>query len=58
MTVKPFLLDAAPALAAVTVPEIPEVDPYIQVFVLLISAITAVVRFWKSVKKDKQNKNL
>lgn len=56
MTIKPLMLDTAPAILAVSATEIPNIDPYIQVFVLIASAITAVIRLWKSIKSDSNPK--
>jgi hypothetical protein len=50
------MLDTAPAILAVSATEIPNLDPYIQVFVLIASAITAVIRLWKSIKSDSNPK--
>ena len=56
MTIKPLLLDSAPAILAVSATEIPNIDPYIQVFVLIASAVTAIIRLWKSIKSDSNPK--
>jgi len=56
MTIKPLLLDSAPAILAVSATEIPNIDPYVQVFVLIASAITAIIRLWKSIKSDSNPK--
>lgn len=56
MTIKPFLLDTTPAILAVSATEIPNLDPYIQAFVLIASAITAIIRLWKSIKSDSNPK--
>ena len=56
MTIKPLLLDSAPAVLALSATEIPNIDPYIQVFVLIASAITAIIRLWKSIKSDSNPK--
>lgn len=56
MTIKPLLLDSTPAILAVSVTEIPNIDPYVQLFVLIASAITAIIRLWKSIKSDSNPK--
>ena len=56
MTIKPLLLDSAPAILAVSATEIPNIDPYIQVFVLIASAVTAIIRLWKSINSDSNPK--
>lgn len=53
--VTPYLIDATPGLAAASVSEIPNLDPYLQAIILVISGVTALVRLWKSIKnKPKQ----
>lgn len=55
--VTPYLLDATPGVTAATVTEIPNLDPYLQAIILVISGITALVRLWKSVKNKPGQEN-
>ena len=50
-------MDATPGVAAATVTEIPNLDPYIQAIILVISGITALVRLWKSVRNKPNKEN-
>jgi len=43
-------MDATPGIAAATVSEIQNLDPYLQAIILVISGLTALIRLWKSVK--------
>lgn len=48
-------MDAAPALTAATVTEIPDFNPYIQAVILIISGITALVRLFQATRKEPKN---
>ncbi len=44
-------MDAAPALTAATVTEVPNINPYIEAVILIISGITALVRLFQATRK-------
>lgn len=48
-------MDAAPALTAATVTEIPDVNPYIQAVILIISGVTALIRLFQATKRLEKN---
>jgi len=53
--ITPYLMDAAPALTAATVTEVPNINPYIEAVILIISGITALVRLFQATKKPKSD---
>lgn len=55
MKLTPYLMDAAPAITAATVTEIPDFNPYIQAVILIISGITALVRLFQTTRKQPKN---
>lgn len=48
-------MDAAPALTAATVTEVPNINPYIEAVILIISGITALVRLFQATRKPGNN---
>jgi hypothetical protein len=55
MKVTPYLMDAAPALTAATVTTIPDVNPYIQAVILIISGVTALIRLFQATRRPEKN---
>ena len=47
--------DLTPGYVALTTPEVPGIDPYLQLAVLVVSLITAIVRLWKSAKQTEND---
>ena len=57
MKVTPYLLDATPALTAATVTTIPDVNPYIQAVILIISGVTALIRLFQATRRPEKNQD-
>lgn len=53
----PYFLDAAPAITVASVSEIPNLDPYFQALIMIVSGFTAIIRLWKSMRNDKKDKS-
>ena len=53
----PYLLDATPAITVASVSEIPNLDPYFQALVMIVSGFAAIIRLWKSIRNAKKDKS-
>jgi len=49
-----ILLDVTPGATVAATGEIPDLNPYVQMVIIIISGITAVIRLWKSTQKEKK----
>jgi hypothetical protein len=47
-----ILLDVTPGAAVAATDQIPDINPYLQMIIIVISGITAVIRLWKSTQKE------
>lgn len=55
MRINPFLLDTTPGILAAGTEIIPDINPYLQAVILIISGITAIIRLINANKKPPQN---
>ena len=49
-----IVLDVTPGAMVAATDQIPDINPYLQMVIIIISGITAVIRLWKSTQKEKK----